>query len=69
MLFRYSRWDGTQSLPAFDADGVLDDMADDILGYGDLKTALQRLMNQGLKPPQGERTPGLRDLLEKLHVF
>jgi uncharacterized protein with von Willebrand factor type A (vWA) domain len=66
VLFRYSRWDGTQSVPDFSADDVLDDIADDVLGYGDLKTALQRLMNQGLKPPQGERTPGLRDLLEKL---
>lgn len=66
MLFRYSRWDGTQNVPDFSADEVLDDIADDILGYGDLKTALQRLMNQGLKPPQGERTPGLRDLLDKL---
>jgi uncharacterized protein with von Willebrand factor type A (vWA) domain len=64
--FRYSRWDGSQSVPDFSADDVLDDIADDILGYGDLKTALQRLMNQGLKPPAGERTPGLRDLLEKL---
>jgi len=66
VLFRYSRWDGTQNVPDFSADDVLDDIADDILGYGDLKTALQRLMNQGLKPPQGERTPGLRDLLDKL---
>jgi uncharacterized protein with von Willebrand factor type A (vWA) domain len=63
---RYSRWDGTQSVPDFSADDVLDDIADDVLGYGDLKTALQRLMNQGLKPPDGQRTPGLRDLLEKL---
>ena len=63
MLFRYSRWDGSQNVPDFSADDVLDDIADDILGYGDLKTALQRLMNQGLKPPQGERTPGLRDRL------
>ena len=66
MLFRYSRWDGTQSVPDLSADDVLDDIADDVLGYGDLKTALQRLMNQGLTPPQGARTPGLRDLLEKL---
>jgi uncharacterized protein with von Willebrand factor type A (vWA) domain len=66
LLFRYSRWDGSQNVPDFSADDVLDDIADDILGYGDLKTALQRLMNQGMKPPQGERTPGLRDLLEKL---
>ena len=40
MLFRYSRWDGTQSLPDLSADDVLDDMADDILGYGDLRSAL-----------------------------
>ena len=66
MLFRYSRWDGTQSVPDLSADDVLDDIADDVLGYGDLKTALQRLMSQGLTPPQGARTPGLRDLLEKL---
>jgi uncharacterized protein with von Willebrand factor type A (vWA) domain len=66
VLFRYSRWDGSQNVPDFSADDVLDEIADDILGYGDLKSALQRLMNQGMKPPQGERTPGLRDLLEKL---
>ena len=66
MLFRYSRWDGSQNVPDLGADDVLDEIADDILGYGDLKTALQRLMNHGMKPPQGERTPGLRDLLDKL---
>jgi uncharacterized protein with von Willebrand factor type A (vWA) domain len=66
VLFRYSRWDGSQSVPDFSADDVLDEIADDILGYGDLKTALQRLMQQGMKPPEGTRTPGLRDLLDKL---
>jgi uncharacterized protein with von Willebrand factor type A (vWA) domain len=66
VLFRYSRWDGSQNVPDFSADDVLDEIADDVLGYGDLKTALQRLMQQGLTSPQGERTPGLRDLLEKL---
>jgi uncharacterized protein with von Willebrand factor type A (vWA) domain len=66
VLFRYSRWDGSQNVPDWSADDVLDEIADDVLGYGDLKTALQRLMNHGMKPPQGERTPGLRDLLEKL---
>jgi uncharacterized protein with von Willebrand factor type A (vWA) domain len=66
VLFRYSRWDGSQNVPDFSADDVLDEIADDILGYGDLRTALQRLMSQGMRPPQGERTPGLRDLLDKL---
>jgi len=66
VLFRYSRWDGSQNVPDFSADDVLDEIADDVLGYGDLKTALQRLLQQGMTPPEGRRTPGLRDLLEKL---
>jgi uncharacterized protein with von Willebrand factor type A (vWA) domain len=66
VLFRYSRWDGSQNVPDFSADDVLDEIADDVLGYGDLKTALQRLLQQGMTPPEGQRTPGLRDLLEKL---
>jgi len=66
VLFRYSRWDGSQNVPDFSADDVLDEIADDVLGYGDLKTALQRLLQQGMTPSEGRRTPGLRDLLEKL---
>ena len=66
MLHRYSRWDGTQAVPDLDADDVLDEIADDVLGYGDLKSALQRLLQQGLRPPDGARVPGLKDLLDKL---
>ena len=66
MLHRYSRWDGTQAVPDLDADDVLDEIADDVLGYGDLKSALQRLLQQGMRPPDGARMPGLKDLLDKL---
>jgi uncharacterized protein with von Willebrand factor type A (vWA) domain len=66
VLHRYSRWDGTQAIPDLDADDVLDEIADDVLGYGDLKSALQRLLQQGMKPPDGQRMPGLKDLLDKL---
>jgi uncharacterized protein with von Willebrand factor type A (vWA) domain len=66
VLFRYSRWDGTQDVPDLDADDVLDEIADDILGYGDLKSALQRLMQKGMQPRDGQRMPGLKDLLERL---
>jgi len=66
VLHRYSRWDGTQAIPDLDADDVLDEIADDVLGYGDLRTALQRLLQQGMKPPEGQRMPGLKDLLDKL---
>jgi len=66
VLHRYSRWDGTQAIPDLDADDVLDEIADDVLGYGDLKSALQRLLQQGMRPPDGPRMPGLKDLLDKL---
>ena len=45
--FRYSRWDGTQSLDALDADEVLDALSDDLMSYGDLSAALQRLYRWG----------------------
>ena len=65
MLIRYSRWDGTQQL-GLDADDLLSAMADDILADGDPWRALRRLMQQGLKMPQGQRMPGLNDLLQRL---
>jgi uncharacterized protein with von Willebrand factor type A (vWA) domain len=64
-LFRYSRWDGTQRLD-FDADELLDALADDILRQGDPARALRRLVQQGFPGTDGRRLPGLRDLLERL---
>jgi uncharacterized protein with von Willebrand factor type A (vWA) domain len=66
MRFRYSRWDGSQNLPDFDADDLLGQMAEDVLFDGDPRRALQKMMRDGLRPPQGQRMPGLKDLLEKL---
>src|SRR5438105_3215316 len=59
--FRYSRWDGTQSLDALDADEVLDALSDDLMSYGDLTAALQRLYRWGT----GDM-PGLEQLLREL---
>src|SRR3990172_11964448 len=66
MLFRYSRWDGTQELPDLDADELLAEIADDLLTHGDLETALRRLFHRGLQRPEGGRLPGLQDLLKQL---
>lgn len=66
MLFRYSRWDGTQEIADLDADDVLAEISDDLLSHGDLQTALRRLFNRGLDRPQGARLPGLQDLLKQL---
>jgi uncharacterized protein with von Willebrand factor type A (vWA) domain len=64
-LYRYSRWDGTQKVE-LDADGLLSAMADDLLADGDPWRALRRLMQQGARLPEGQRMPGLKDLLDRL---
>lgn len=65
MLYRYSRWDGSQRID-LDADALLSAMADDLLHDGDPWRALRRLMQQGMRGPEGQRMPGLRDMLERL---
>jgi uncharacterized protein with von Willebrand factor type A (vWA) domain len=66
MRYRYSRWDGSQDVPDLDADDLLEAMSDDLLMDGDAWSALQRLLQQGARTPQGGRLPGLRELLERL---
>jgi len=66
MLFRYSRWDGTQQLAELDADDLMDAMADDLLADGDMERAVQRLFRWGTQDREGRRVDGLRDLLEQL---
>ncbi|MEE9247915.1 MAG: VWA domain-containing protein, partial [Dehalococcoidia bacterium] len=44
----------------------MDQITQDILTYGDLQTALQRLVERGLQTRQGMRLAGLRDLLQRL---
>ena len=65
-LYRYSRWDGSQQLPPFDADDVLDALADDVLAEGDVRRALQRLMQRGLRGTRGGDVPGLRRIVDRL---
>jgi uncharacterized protein with von Willebrand factor type A (vWA) domain len=65
---RYSRWDGSQQLPPFDADDVLDALSDDILTEGDVRRALQRLMQRGLRGTRGGDVPGLRRIMERLRA-
>ncbi len=59
--FRYSAWDGTQHLDLMDADDVLEAISEDLMSYGDLSAALQRLYRWG----SGEM-PGLEKLLQQL---
>ncbi|MCH8087222.1 MAG: hypothetical protein IIC81_05130 [Chloroflexi bacterium] len=64
--YRYSQWDGTQEPFSLPPEELLDQITQDILTYGDLQTALQRLVERGLQTRQGMRLAGLRDLLQRL---
>ena len=67
-LYRYSHWDGSQNLPPFDADDVLDALSEDILAEGDIRRALQRLMQRGMRGTRGGDVPGLRRIVEQLRA-
>ncbi|MGE3076610.1 MAG: VWA domain-containing protein [Dehalococcoidia bacterium] len=64
--YRYSMWDGTQEVPALEANDILDNLTDDLMNFGDLQHALRNLLQRGMKNPAGDRMQGLRDLLQQL---
>src|SRR6266853_6113161 len=64
--FSYGAWDGSQHVLDLDAEALLDAMSDDLLEEGDLWRALQRLFRQGAQNQDGQRLPGLQDLLQQL---
>jgi uncharacterized protein with von Willebrand factor type A (vWA) domain len=64
--FTYSRWDGSQVGFDLDADRILEEMTDDLLYHGDLNAALRRMLQSGFRDRNGERSQGMRDMLEKL---
>jgi len=65
---RYSRWDGSQAIPDFDADELLDALADDVMAEGDMAEALRRLLERGRRSDDPTRSDlaGLRDLMDRL---
>ncbi len=64
--FSYSRWDGTQRGFDLDADLLFDQLTDELLYHGDVNAALRRMMQEGMRGPDGERLDGLRDMMDRL---
>src|SRR3970040_819134 len=65
-LYRYTRWDGSQQLPPFDADDVLEALSEDVLAEGDVRRAMQRLMQRGFRGTRGGDVRGRRRMVERL---
>jgi uncharacterized protein with von Willebrand factor type A (vWA) domain len=66
LRFTYSRWDGTQRGFDLDADLLFDQLTDELLHHGDVSAALRRMLQDGMRGPEGERLHGLRDLMNRL---
>ena len=64
--YRYSQWDGTQSIFDLDADELMDQLSDEMLKQGDPMRALRELLRGGFQDREGQRQPGLRDLIDQL---
>jgi len=64
--FTYSRWDGTQRGFDLDAGSLFDEMADDLLNFGDFRSAMRRLMNRGATDQNGNRMMGLQEMRKQL---
>ena len=66
MVFRYTRWVGSQSIEPLDPDALLDQNSRDMLEDGDLRRALERLLMRGAQRQDGTRSQGMRVLLVRL---
>ena len=64
--YRYSRWDGTQSVFEMDAEELMDQLSNELLGHGDMLKALRDMMRRGMENRQGQQIPGLKDLIDQL---
>ncbi len=64
--YKYSSWDGTQQPFELAPEELMDEISKDVLSYGDLQTALRRLMERGMTNREGNRLVGLRNLLNRL---
>ena len=63
--YRYTLWDGTQGETGPSAEELMGELSEDLLQYGDLRSALRNLMQRGFEM-QGEPMQGLRDLRRQL---
>ena len=64
--YRYSHWDDTQQIDPFNADDLMNAMADRLIEHGDLQRALRDLYRRGDQGALDDRLKGLREMMERL---
>jgi uncharacterized protein with von Willebrand factor type A (vWA) domain len=66
LIYRYSRWDGTQEVFELHQDDLMEALSDELIEHGDILRALRNLARGGLTGRFGGKLPGLQELLERL---
>lgn len=64
--FVYARWNGSQNPVGLDGDDLFDEIRDSLLYHGDVAAALKKLLSDGFRDRRGNRTSGVRDMVEGL---
>ena len=64
--YRYARWDNTQPIDPFNADDLMEAMAEKLIEDCDLQRALRDLYRRGDRGALDDRLKGLRELMERL---
>jgi len=67
--YEYSQWDGSQNVPDFSPDELLENMADDLLRGGDPERALRNMMRRGFRLPDGRRFDGMKQLRKQMQEY
>jgi len=67
--YEYSQWDGSQNVPDFSAEELLENMADDLLRGGDPERALRNMMRRGFRLPDGRRFEGMKRLRQQMQEY
>ncbi|MDP6560898.1 MAG: hypothetical protein QF619_12410, partial [Candidatus Binatia bacterium] len=64
--YHYSLWDGHQDPFQLNPEDLLNELADDLMRHGNLKSAMRNLMQRGIRGPIGSGFEGIRELLQRL---
>ncbi len=65
-VYRYSHWDGSQEVFPLDEEDLMEQLADQMMAQGDVSSALRNIVQRGVQGRQGQRVPGLQQLLQQL---
>ena len=64
--YRFSRWDGSQDVSAFNEDTLMEQLSDQLLSHGDLASAVRSLIQMGVRDGNGRKLAGVQERLQQL---